>query len=448
MNKTFHEVIAIRLTLSCSVFFLAIILCSLTASADIIDDCTPHNTQWFPDGPACCTETPAGETGHVAKFKASCEGYYGQYKSGYCFIGITQSYEQDLCGLGSCDLNAGTGWCGRFGRCKRNGDGSFTYTPIPYGEINNGCGSGKACYNGECRDCTDIWGDPIEYEDPMVGNPNQCEDNKDNDCNGYSDWDDSDGRPGDSASCNFDFYNHYSAPPYSFGVSDTTPNAGSTIEFNCSYAHNLGSSPWWDGVGSVNCIRANVSDENGLLDGGVCERQGFFTENARYTTAHFNCDVGFDAGDKQVNCWFNRDSCKGAPEGMKSMDIEVIASEEPAGPFLKFQDSSGTNVAVIGSNGVMDLRGIKYANGDSFPASTSNDFVVKDSSGENQIILQRSTGNLYAKGVIEASSTLNDLLTDGNKDLLVKNAAGNVVAAFTSTGSVYVSNSIRVNQNP
>lgn len=110
----------------------------------------------------------------------------------------------------------------------------------------------------------------------------------------------------------------------------------------------------------------------------------------------------------------------------------------PDGDKLKFWDNVNNRfVASIGSNGVMHIIGQIHENDGSDPPNNGDDFVIKDSSGNTLIVIERETGNLWTAFKIYDEQYGGITPTSGD-DLIIKNSLGEIVALFDDQGNVYL----------
>lgn len=125
------------------------------------------------------------------------------------------------------------------------------------------------------------------------------------------------------------------------------------------------------------------------------------------------------------------------------------AAAVPSNPKLIFRNGDGTgtpaNVAVIGSNGVASFHGTVTQGWTGSPGPTGEDFVLRNSAGVAQVLLQRSTGNLYLRGSMYQSQGTLDADGTAGRDFIIRNSGGDAVAFFDSNGNFYTVDMI--NQN-
>ena len=155
--------------------------------------------------------------------------------------------------------------------------------------------------------------------------------------------------------------------------------------------------------------------------------------------------VTFLTAGTEANCGDGYDNdCDGLTDGA---DFDCGgASSVPIAPKLIFRQGSGpANSAVIGSNGVMDIRGTLDDNGFT-AAPNGNDFVIKNGAAV-VAFLERDTGNLYLQGQVFPSQP--SIAQTASAEFVVKSPSGVIVAKFDLSGNLYLTNVLRQSQpNP
>ena len=100
------------------------------------------------------------------------------------------------------------------------------------------------------------------------------------------------------------------------------------------------------------------------------------------------------------------------------------------------ENSSGVPVAWFDDLGNLVLTGELHESS-SHQATSSDEFRVQDSSGDDVAIIDASNGNLYIDGdIYEEQGTLSP--SAGSDDFVVKDSSGNVVAYIDDSGDLYL----------
>lgn len=254
-----------------------------------------------PEGTACEDDTPSG----------SCS----LDKPGYCENGVLyvncefcgcpvgkRCGEDDNCeeeGLkcsdttlyGSCSSTTKSSYCDSYGNLKTNY--CYGQDKVVGNSDDCGCPEGKTCSSdGNCEEQEE----PEEPEEPecTTNEVGLCNDDLDNDCDGESDYDSSDGLTGDSDCPVGVAY---------ISVSSNIPVVGSNINVYCTST-----------TAGVDSISASVDDV-------ACS----FVDWS-YNVANFSCNVGSSAGSKTVKCFV--DTAKSyAVSGKESITTPITTFE-------------------------------------------------------------------------------------------------------------------------
>lgn len=104
------------------------------------------------------------------------------------------------------------------------------------------------------------------------------------------------------------------------------------------------------------------------------------------------------------------------------------------------------NVLYVGNDGNAVLKGTLQQN--SNPQPTADDeFIFKDSSGNNAAIVNLITGNMIIKGILQENQA-SLLPSASSSDFIVKASNGNVVAFIDESGNFYLKGALTQNGNP
>lgn len=119
----------------------------------------------------------------------------------------------------------------------------------------------------------------------------------------------------------------------------------------------------------------------------------------------------------------------------------------PTGKKLKFRYGTFNEyAAVLGENGVMDIRGTKVPNLPQINDMSNTDFIVRDSTEKVMAItLAGGSAYLLLKGDVIVQTNLEWALTNAVDEMVVKNSTGKVVAVFSSNGNLYLTGGLRQN---
>lgn len=222
---------------------------------------------------------------------------------------------------------------------------------------------------------------------------------------------------------------------------------------------------------------------SGICMGGVCNFQSCSIEGEGWCSSSNECGTPEYCGSGYLKCVFSQSKLASPyygwvdnsvnnedPGGTSALDCSdghdndcdgLIDCQEsacvsqpncqttnPSSPKLIFRQGVGpSNAAVIGSNGVMDIRLTNFSNQGTI-TSTTNDFIIKNSVGTIVAMISNS-GNLYLRGQIYPNqATLSSYLTNGQSDFIVKNSTGSVVAVIDLSGNLRLSQGLRTNKVP
>ena len=212
------------------------------------------------------------------------------------------------------------------------------------------------------------------------------------------------------------------------------------------------------GDGSENGLCSTSPTDNGLCNpvqstcslSKQCIQEGC---GGAFTTCHYSnsgtwlwdstlsgesaCTDGFDNDcDLKIDCVI----------GNEDPDCGCLGN--PTAPKLKFKDASGNNIAIIGNNGIMDIRGTLSQNQASISPTAGSDFIVRTVGGTIVALLDNS-GNLKLKGLVIPSQTnLNTYLSNAQTEFIVKNST-TVLAVIDQSGNLKLLGGVRQSQaNP
>lgn len=231
-------------------------------------------------------------------------------------------------------------------------------------------------------------------------------------------------------------------------------------------------------TGSYSCSGVGDGSENGLCSTSPITNGQCNAVSSTCTTTKANTCVQEGCGGSLTTCHYTNagtgavqwdriltpeTACTDGKDNDCDTKIDCVAGNEdpdcgclgnPTAPKLKFRDGAGpSNVAVIGSNGVMDIRGTLSPSQASISSSTA-DFVIKNNAGTIVAMIEKSTGNLFLKGAYDKTKSqpqMNAYLANAQTEFIVKTAAGNVVAVFDINGNLFMltTGGLRINQpNP
>jgi hypothetical protein len=299
-------------------------------------------------------------------------------------------------------------WCWAYSGCDLSCAGELEHSEVCEQSIqckvSDGCSGSLICskyvWGGSAYEWKWNANDGIEsgkFQD------NLCTDGYDNDCDGDC----------DQQGCCSD------------GLDNPLINGGTT--FNFSFSPNI--------TTKEKCLLRGGSwlppDYNATRNAGCCPK-GLSPDPVTLIENGADCFDGLD------------NDCDGLFDYEDSTNCTPAVS--PTSPKLIFRNSVGpNNVSVIGSNGVMDIRGSVFQSQSSLPI-TGSDFVLRNGAGSPILVLQRSTGNLYLKGALyqnTAQATLNAYVGGATREFIVRNTASNAVAVMDTSGNMYLLNTLR-----
>lgn len=141
------------------------------------------------------------------------------------------------------------------------------------------------------------------------------------------------------------------------------------------------------------------------------------------------------------------DYARNSVNGQYIAKLQQVTAPPPSGvnptpPYFIIRKGSSSNKALIGSNGAMNITGIKNENQGSITPS-GDDFVVKNSAGVVKAMIDGTTGNLYLAGTVNENQASLSPSASGN--FIIKSSAGEVVAYFDSGGNLWLKKTL--NQN-
>ncbi len=105
------------------------------------------------------------------------------------------------------------------------------------------------------------------------------------------------------------------------------------------------------------------------------------------------------------------------------------------------------NVISFDDSGNVVLKGMLNDNHPNPPVTASDEFIIKDISGNVVAVINLDTGNMFIKGsLFENQQTL--LPSPSSNDFVVKDANGNVVSYIDELGNFYLKGTLTENGNP
>lgn len=105
------------------------------------------------------------------------------------------------------------------------------------------------------------------------------------------------------------------------------------------------------------------------------------------------------------------------------------------------------NVIRFEGNGNVVLKGVLNANYPNPPVTASDEFIIKDISGNAVAVINLDSGNMFIKGsLFENQQTLSP--SPSSNDFIVKDANGNVISYIDESGNFYLKGTLTQNGNP
>lgn len=115
--------------------------------------------------------------------------------------------------------------------------------------------------------------------------------------------------------------------------------------------------------------------------------------------------------------------------------LVVLLMKDPSNNAVSFDDQ-----------GNVTLRGTLQQNQAALIATASDEFILKDSSGNIVAIINLNDGNMYIKGTLfQKQSALNP---PAGNNFVVKSSSGNVILYIDENGNFYLKGTVKQNGNP
>jgi hypothetical protein len=109
-----------------------------------------------------------------------------------------------------------------------------------------------------------------------------------------------------------------------------------------------------------------------------------------------------------------------------------------AGGAFIIQDSTGTNIAIIDSNGNMNIKGSLTQSAE--PTADTNDFVIQNSTGGLNLVITNPEGNMLIKDSLQQSQA--SPISPTLNSFIIENSSAQVLAYLNSTGGFFLAGAL------